>query len=434
MVLMSLLLLMGIIISVQYLSFRPPTPSANIPPEQTQALPLPDKPSIAVLPFANLSDDPQQEYFGDALTYDLITDLSKLSDLVVIAVSSTLTYKGKAVKVQEVSKELGVRYVLEGSVRGIGDRILINAQLVDGTTGGHVWADRYDRPLHDLYAVQGEVGRKILLHLGLKLRPEDEERLQRTYTPNLAAYNDAMHAMESVWRGTPADNTQARHLSEKAIALDPSYAVAYAIQGFAYVQAWGNQWTQDPQALERAFALAQQALAFDDFSPLAHELLGAVYLLRDKQYEQAIAEQKRAIAHGPSWFSAHTWLGATLNFAGRPEETIPLLEQGLRLSPRSVVDYLPILANAYRLTGQYEEAIATYKKVLAVAPHYPLAHIGLTVVYSELGHEEEARAEAAEILRLNPKFSLEALKQRLLFKDPAKNERVLAALRKAGLK
>ncbi len=387
-----------------------------------------------MLPFASLSDDPQQEYFGDALTYDLITDLPKLSDLVVIAVSSTLTYKGKAVKVQEVSKELGVRYVLEGSVRGIGDRILINAQLVDAATGGHVWADRYDRPLHDLYAVQGEVGRKILLHLGLKLRPEDEERLQRTYTPNLQAYNDAMHAMESVWRGTPADNAQARQLSEKAIALDPSYAVAYAIQGFAYVQAWGNQWTQDPQVLERAFALAQQALALDDFSPLAHELLGAVYLLRDKQYEQAIAEQKRAIAHGPSWFSAHTWLGVTLNFAGRPEEAIPLVEQGLRLSPRSVVDYLPVLAQAYYLTGRYEEAIATYKKVLAVAPHYPLAHLGLTVVYSELGREEEARAAAAEILLLNPKFSLEALKQRLLYKDPAVTERILAALRKAGLK
>jgi adenylate cyclase len=429
----GILLLVGIIVAVQYLSLRPPTPSANIPPE---ALPLPDKPSIAVLPFATLSNDPEREYFGDGLTHDLITDLAKLSDLVVIAYRSTLTYKGKAVKVQEVSKELRVRYVLEGSVRETGTRILITAQLVDGNTGGHEWADRYDRPLHDLYAVQEEVRRKILLHLGLKLRPEDEERLQRTYTPNLAAYNDAMHAMESVWRGTPADNAQARQLCEKAVALDPSYAVAYAIQGFAYVQAWVNQWTQDPQVLERAFALAQQALALDDFSPLAHELLGAVYLLRDKQYEQAIAEQKRAIAHGPSWFSAHTWLGVTLNFAGRPEETIPLLEQGLRLSPRSVVDYLPILANAYRLTGRYEEAIATYKKVLAVAPHYPIAHIGLTIVYSELGQEEEARAEAAEVLQLNPQFSLEGWRQRILslYKDPAKSERELAALRKAGLK
>jgi adenylate cyclase len=433
-VLVSVLLLGGILTARYFLL---PTPSTQHLAPSTQfepVLPLPDKLSIDVLPFANPSSDPEQEYFGDALTYDLITDLSKLSGLVVIAYRSTLTYKGKAVKVQEVSTELGVRYVLEGSVRETGDRILITAQLVDAPTGGLVWADRYDRPRRDFYAVQEEVRRKILLQLGLKLTPEDEERLQRTYTPNLEAYNDAMRAMESVWRGTPADNAQARHLSEKAIALDPSYAVAYAIQGFTYAQAWVNQWTQDPQVLERAFALAQQALALDDFSPLAHELLGAVYLLRDKQYEQAIAEQKRAIAHGPSWFSAHTWLGATLNFAGRPEETIPLVEQGLRLSPRSVVDYLPILAQAYALTRRYEEAIATYKKVLAVAPHYPLAHMGLTVVYSELGQKEEARAEAAEVLRLNPNFSLEALKQRLLYKDPAVTERILAALRKAGLK
>src|SRR5712692_2589572 len=217
-VLMSLVLLVGIIVSEQYLSFRLPTPSAKIP----------DKPSIAVLPFATLSEDPQQD-FGYGMTFDLVTDLSKLSGLVVIALHSTLTYKGKAVQVQEVSTELGARYVLEGSVRTVGDRVLISAQLSDGTTGGYVWADRYDRPFQDLYAVQEEVRRKILVHIGLKLTPGEEERLQRTYTSNLEAYNDAARAFEFLGRLTPTDYAQAQQLLEKAIALDPSYAVAYAM-------------------------------------------------------------------------------------------------------------------------------------------------------------------------------------------------------------
>ena len=336
-------------------------------------------------------------------------------------------------KVQEVSKELGVRYVLEGSVRKAGDHILITAQLIDGTTGEHVWAERYDRPLSDLFAMQEEVRRKILVHLGLKLTPEEEERLQRTYTPSLEAYSYVTRGIESFLRITPAENARARQLWEQAIALDPTYAVAYAGMGLTYWVEWVSQWNQDPQALEQAFTLAQRALALDDSSPPAHELLGAVYLWRDKQHEQAIAEERRAIAYSPNWFSAYNMLGFALNFAGRPEETIANAEQAFRLSPRSF-HYLFPLGNAYRLTKRYEDAIATYQKILAVMPHNGGAHFGLAAVYSELGREEEARAEAAEVLRINPQFSLEALQQRLPYKDPAELERHLAALRKAGLK
>ncbi|MBI3757818.1 MAG: adenylate/guanylate cyclase domain-containing protein [Deltaproteobacteria bacterium] len=420
-VLMSFLLLVGIIVSVQYLSFRLPTPSAKIP----------DKPSIAVLPFVNLSEDPQ-EAFGYGMTVDLVTDLSKLSGLIVIALHSIVTYKGKAVQVQEVSQELGARYVLEGSVRKVGDRVLITAQLSDGTTGGYVWAERYDRPFQDLYAVQEEVRRKILVHIGLKLRPEEEERLQRTYTRNFEAYTDAARAFELLGCLTPTDYAQAQQLLEKAIALDPSYAVAYAFLGLSYWIEW-FLWSDDPQLLERAFALAQQALALDDSHPSAHELLGLVYLWRNKQHEQALAEEKRAVAYSPNWFSSNTMLGYVLNFAGRPEEAIANAEQVLRLSPRTE-DYLPVLAQAYVLTGRYEEAIATYQKILTFIPHHPTAHLGLAGIYSELGREEEARAEAAEVLRLNPNFSLEALRPRFPYKDPAVLERQLAAWRKAGLK
>jgi len=418
MVLMSLLLLVGIIVSVQYLSFRLPTPRANIP----------DKPSIAVLPFATLSEAPQAD-FGVGMAYDLIIDLSKLPGLVVIAPHSTFTYQGKAVQVPEVSKELGARYVLEGSVRTVGDRVLITAQLSDSTTGGYVWAERYERPLHDLFAVQEEVRRKILVHIGLRLTPEQEERLQRTYTPNLEAYNDYAQALEFfVVHITPTGYAQAQQLFEKAIALDPSYAVAYALLGLSYWIEW-VLWSDDPQLLERAFALAQQALALDDSLAPAHELLGLVYLWRDKQHEQAIAELKRALAYNPSWFSAYTMLGYALNLAGRPKETITNAEQGLRLSPRTE-DYPPVLAQAYVLTGRYEEAIATCQKMT----YHPYAHLYLALAYSELGREEEARAEAAKILQLNPNFSLEALRPRLPYKDPAVLERQLAAWRKAGLK
>ncbi len=415
-------------------SFSPPPPGPLPPaPNPQPGLPLPDKPSIAIMPFVNMSDDPQQEYFCDGLTADLVTDLAKLSGLIVIARHSTIMYKGKAVKVQEVSKELGVRYVLEGSVRKVGDHVLITAQLVDGATGEYTWTERYDRPLHDLFAVQEEVRRKILVHLGLKLTPEEEERLQRIYTPNLEAHNYVAHAFESYLRLTPTDNAQARLLCEKAITLDPAYATAHALLGFTYVQRWVSLWTQDPEMLERAFELAQRALALDDSLPPAHELLGVVYLFRDKQHEQAIAEEKRAIAYSPGFFSAYNWLGLALTLAGRPEETITLSEQALRLSPRSVF-YLPVLGNAYRVARRYDEAITTYQKILALIPHHPNAHAGLAAVYSELGREGEARAEMAEVLKQAPTLSLQEVQLRLPYKDSAELERHLAALRKAGLK
>ena len=358
-----------------------------------------------------------------------LSTASKLSGLFVIAPHSIITYQGKAVSVQEVRKELGARYVVEGSVRKAGDRVLITAQLSDGTAGGYVWAERYERPLHDLFAVQEEVRRKIVAHIGLRLTPEEEGRLQRTYTPSLEAYTNFAQALELLARPTPPGDAQAQQLLENAIALDPSYAVAYAFLGIAYWIEWVVQWSDDPQLLERAFALAQQALALDDSHPSAHELLGLVYLWRDKQHEQAVAELKRAVAYSPSWFSANTMLGYALNYAGRPEEAIANAEQVLRLSPRTE-DYLPVLAGAYVLTRRYEEAIATCQKI----SYHPYAQLYMALVYSELGREEEARAEAAEILRLNPNFSLEALRPRLPYKDPAVLERQLAAWRKAGLK
>jgi len=401
--------------------------------EQTSALPLPDKPSIAVLPFTNMSGDPEQEYFSDGITEDLITDLSKLSGLFVIARNSVFTYKGTAVNVGEVSRKLGVRYLVEGSVRKAGNRVRINAQLVDATTGGHLWAERYDRELQDIFALQDEVTQKIVFALKIKLTPEEQTRFRQAPTDSLEAYDYFLRGEAYFWRLTREANIQARHLFEKAIELDPQYAGAYAVLSWTYLVEWAFQWSQDPQTLAQTFALAQRAVVLDDSLPLAHTMLGIFYLWQ-KQHAQAIAECERAITLDPNYAEGYAWLGTIFNLAGRPEEAMGLVEKALRLNPHDPFLSLFRLGFAYRLMGRHAEAIATLKRVLIRNPDYLSAHSELLVAYSESGQEAEAQAEATEILRISPTFSLEVFGQRLPFKDQVELERLLAALRKAGLK
>ncbi|HJY81109.1 MAG TPA: adenylate/guanylate cyclase domain-containing protein [Candidatus Binatia bacterium] len=416
-----------------YRSSPSSAPRVEAPAEPASRLPLPDKPSLVVLPFVNMSEDPKQEYFSDGLTEDLTADLSKISSLFVIARNSAFTYKGKAVKVQDVSTELGVRYVLEGSVRKADNQVRITVQLIDATTGGHLWSERYDRPLQDIFALQYEVVRKIVTTLKLQLTLEEHGYSVRKHTDNLEAYDYFLRGVEQGNRTTKEANTQVRQMFERAIELDPQYAHAYAALSAIHWMEWSFGWNQDPQALERGFELAQRAVAMDDSLAQAHAILGVVYLWK-KQYDQAIAEAKRAIALDSNLADAYVWLGEILKFAGRPEEAIGLIETAMRLNPHYPASYLFILGTDYRLMGRYEEAIAVLKKALTRNPDLLPAHINLAVVYSELGREEEARAEAAEVLRLNPKYSLEVLRQINPFKDPAVNERLIAALRKAGLK
>jgi adenylate cyclase len=398
---------------------------------------LPDKPSIAVLPFANMSEDPKQDSFSDGITEDLTADLAKISSLFVISRHSAFTYKGKTVKVQDVSRELGVRYVLEGSVRKADNQVRITAQLIDATTGGHVWSERYDRPLQNIFALQDEIRRKIVVHLALKLTDVEHESLKRAYTSSLEAYDYRLRGRKYIWSLTKETNAQARQMFERAITLDPTYAVAYTSLGFTYLLEWGFQWSQGPQALEQAFTLTQKAIALDDSLPAAHDVMGLIYLWRNKQCEQAIAEEERAIALGVSFTSAYGSMGTILNFAGRPAEAIDAIEKALRLEPRNpffLSNYLTTLGGAYRLLGRNQEAITALKKALALNPNQLGAHLSLASIYSELGQETEAQAEVAEVLRISPNFSLEVWRQRFPYKDPAESERFLAALRKAGLK
>jgi TolB-like protein/DNA-binding winged helix-turn-helix (wHTH) protein len=340
-VFMGLVLLVGVVVTVQYLSLRPSVPTEDLPVEQTLTLPLPNKPSIVVLPFTNLSGDPEQDYFSDGITEELITTLARFPSLFVIARHSAFMYKGKAVKIEDVGKELGVRYVLEGSVRRAEQQVRINVRLVDVLTGDHLWVERYDRSFSDIFTLQDEIVQKIVTTLKLQLTLEGQGHIVRKRTDSLEAYDYYLRGKESFQRFTKEGNLQARALWEKAIALDPQYAEAYSSLGWTYCAEWIWRWSQDPQTLEQALALAQQAVALDDSLPEAHEVLSWVYA-QQQQYDQAIAEGERAIALDPNNADSYANQADVLNLMDRPEEALRMVEQAMRLNPRYPPVYLVV--------------------------------------------------------------------------------------------
>ena len=263
-----------------------------------------------------MSGDPEQDYFSNGITEVLTSDLSRIASLFVIARNTAFTYKGKAMNVQEVGKELGVRYVLEGSVQKASDQVRIVAQLIDTTTGGHIWSQRYDRPLKDIFALQDEIVQKIVTTLNLQLTLQEQGYLVRKRTDNLEAYDTFLRGVEYYYRFTKEGNAQARPLFEKTIELDPQYAEAYAWLGWTYLNAWIQQWNPDPQTLQRAFELGQKALALDDTLPRAHIILGWVYMFQAK-YEPAVAEAERAIALDPNNADSYHGLATSSTSLGR---------------------------------------------------------------------------------------------------------------------
>jgi adenylate cyclase len=396
-------------------------------------LPLPDKPSLVVLPFVNLSGDPGQEYFSDGITEELTASLSRLSSLFVVSRNSAFFYKGKAVKLPDLSQELGVQYVLEGSVRKADGQVRITAQLIDATTDRHLWSERYERPPTDIFALQDEIVQKIVTTLKLQLMLWQHGVLVRKRTDNLEAYDSYLRGWESFYRSTKEANAQARQMFEKAIELDPQYVGAYVALGISYWLVWSLQWSSDPQTLERAFTLAQKAIELDDSLPGAHSVLSYTYLWK-RQFDRAVAEAERAVALNPNCDSCYLVWGTCLNGVGRPEEAIPLLEKAMRLNPRYPSYYVSTLGWSYLLSRSGKEAIAALRQALSRDPNNVFAHLGLAIVYSELGREEKAQAAVAEVLRLSPNFSLEGARQSGVSKDSATVERLLAALQKAGLK
>jgi TolB-like protein/Flp pilus assembly protein TadD len=345
-------------------------------------LPLPDKPSIIVLPFTNLSGDPGQDYFSDGLTEILTTDLSTIASLFVIARNSAFTYKGKAAKVQDVSREMGVRYVLEGGVLRTEGQVRITAQLIDAVTGYHLWSERYDRPFRDIFALQDEIVQKIVTTLKLQLSLREQGFLVRKTTDNLEAYDTYLRGLEYFLRFTKEANAQARQMYEKAIALDTAYAEAYTGLGWTYGVEWLWQWSPNPQNLERAFELARQALALDDTPSGAHALLSWVYR-RKHQPEHALAAAEQAVALAPNYDFAYIQLAESLIDLDRPTEAVRAAEQALRLNPRYPSDHLVHLGRAYYLIGQYEEAIAAQQQALLRNPNFLVAYTSLVINYTD---------------------------------------------------
>src|SRR5216684_2136016 len=315
----GLAIIAATIIFIQHLSLRPPTPSASIPPAQPPALPMPDTPSIAVLPFTNMSGDRDQEYFSDGITDDLITALSRLPDLLVIARTSTFTYKGKAAKVQDIGHELGVAYVLEGSVRKADSQVRITAQLVDTTTGDHLWAEHYDRPLKDIFSLQDEIVRRIVTTLKLQLPLDMQFRyVVGQHTDNPEAYDDYLRGEEYVLTLSAEGVPKSKEMFEKAIELDPTYTDAYASLGYTYFQSWETQYSgDDPEVLDRAIGLEQKAIALDDTHAYAHAFLCRFYTFK-RHYEQAVTECQRAIELAPSYPYSYFAIAEASVESGKP--------------------------------------------------------------------------------------------------------------------
>ncbi|MCH8835564.1 MAG: tetratricopeptide repeat protein [Proteobacteria bacterium] len=422
-------------VAAWYLYPRPsPPPAADIHATEMAALAPPDQPSIAVLPFDNISGDPEQDYFVDGITEDLITDLSQVSGLFVIARNSVFTYKGKPVKVQQVGRELGVQYVLEGSVRKSGNRIRINAQLVDAVTGRHLWAARYDRELTEVFALQDEVTAKIVSALAIKLTVDERERLSRAAVTSPEAYDTLLRGLELFRRFTRETNAEARVLFEKAIALDPQYARAYADVALTHGMDVTFGWTDAPEAANaRGLEFARNGLALDDTLPQVHFALASTYL-RHRRYDESIAADRKSIGLDPNYADGYASLAMSLAYAGRPEDGLKAIRKAMRLNPRHPFFYVWIVGHAYFLMGRYAEAATAFERVLERNPQFPGGHMTLAATYGHLGRTADAEWEVEETLTLLPDFSLARERRRALYKNPADLERYIEGLRKAGLK
>ena len=394
---------------------------------------LPDKPSIAVLPFANMSGDAEQEYFSDGISEDLITDLSKVSALFVIARNSSFTYKGRSVKVQEIGRELGVRFVLEGSIRKAGNRVRITAQLVDASTGGHLWADRFDRELTDIFATQDEVVQKIVEALAVKLSRVEKKALQRDGTRNVEAYESWLRARQLLCLGTREAIMQARALHRRAIELDPTFSAPHIGLAFAAVSDYVNAWVPDPGlALGEAERWARRAIELDDRLPGGPMALGNVLVWR-RRHDDALPQLDRAVELDHNYAQGHSLRGMALMYSGRHEEALEALAIAMRLDPLYPNILLHLLAQAHFSLGQDEMAATHLTERIARNPNTDASRMLLAASYGHLDRIEEARAAWAGLLEVNPGFSVAQREGVLPYKNPSDFQRILDGLTKAGL-
>jgi len=418
--------------------FLRPTPSVELASVERMAFPLPGKPSIAVLPFTNMSDDPKQEYFSDGITDDVITDLSKISGLFVIARNSTFTYKGKPVNVQQVAEDLGVRYVLEGSVRKAGETVRINAQLIDAITGHHLWADRYDGNLGDIFALQDRFTQKIVSALAVKLTGDDQSLLDRKDTASVAAYDAYLQGWEFMRRDTRDDLVKAVSSFKKAVELDPGFSRGHTALSLAYKHAMTTGWDADLGWFD-AGSLAQKHLeiAMKNPTPLVHQEASGKYLFK-RRYKEAITEAERALALNPNDPESQWAMGRALVFAGRSAEAMDYIKWAIRLNPNYPDRYVSYLGIAQYLQGQYQEALISLERARRLGSDEitPSGYVWLGAAYAQMGRDEEAAKILGYYFKIKHHYSGLGIEGVIPFwplKDPKDLEHFADGLIKAGL-
>jgi adenylate cyclase len=392
-----------------------------------------ERPALAVLPFDNMSRDPEQEYFSDGITQDLITDLSQISGLVVIARNSTFAYKGTTAKLQKIALELGASHVLTGSVRKAGERIRINAQLIDAATKHEIWADRYDRQLSDVFALQDEVTQRIVSSLSVRLNLSEKDRLAHSQKVIPEAYDMLLRGIDRYRRLTKESVAGSREFFKKAIAIDQNFARAHADLALTYITAANLGFSEkNEKAVDKALEIAKFALKLDGKLPQTHFVLAAVYRAQRK-YDKALAAARKAVELDPNYADGYFQVALNLNYSGRPNDGLVEIEKAMRLNPRHPFFYVLVLGQSYYLLGQYEKALQQFERVKAANPEFGQVHKFLAATYVALEQIDDAEWEIEELRAVIPNISL----KKEVFSAPFKDKRVLdvylSRLRKAGL-
>jgi TolB-like protein len=394
---------------------------------------LPDKPSIAVLPFTNMSGDPEQEYFSDGITEDIISALSRLRWFFVIARNSTFAYKGHAVNVINVGRDLGVRYVLEGSIRKSGQRIRFTSQLLDAISGHHIWSERYDRELTDIFALQDEITASVAAAIEPKLLAAEGTRAETRSVEDLDAWDIVARALSHLWKLNSAGGRTAINMLDEAVRRHPNYGSAHSMQAFALLVSGHMGWV--PSEVDRALAtrLAHRAIELDDGDPWAHMALG--YLaFTERETDEAVRHFRAALDLNPNFAAAHGYVGFALAFDGRSGEALRHFEQAIRMSPRDPLNgfFLTGYSVAHYLAGRYQEAIQWGRQAVQLRPGFLGGHRILCASLGQAGRLEEARAAMNTLLELQPSLSIEWIKRSVPYM-PAPMTHFLEGMRKAGL-